>query len=811
MRLSTFDQQDFFLPNGPALENARRIVKLFGNEKYYRVHQQMDLYPALDVIIRRKSSTNDTNMLNSEVLDEVHRLNDRIQSYQIEERNYSSLCARFHRACMIDGNYLLSKMFRNQIEQLPYPSRGIYTDSTDGANGISSFIFGKDFRVINVTEEEPDYEDEEEEPMKSTSAPRMKEIVSYVRLFRLRYALDVSTDELRRLAMAWERGVLKMLNEDFHSDLIEFSASTSTAISDLVSGLARKEGVFIGILFLIFFILICLFVSFQGDIHTSVGFLSLFGICNFFLSSGTTFGLLTLMKVEILEPMALIVFVIAILDCMRSSILCGVYHRYIEEYLPSSAPNSRIDSEEILHRILRSSFSSIFSSTWILIIVYLLLAWISPIPCIEILSMTLVLYIIINTFLHGTFFSSCLVLTLKRLESYRHCLTCLPLAEDFYQKIPSNQGEKRFAKIFSLDRIYRKFLAALLCLLSVVVLLFSLWSIPSIDTRLFDDRFLPRNATSLRSYMKSQVDDYTIGPMIMFVIPSQLNYQQKSIQRAMSHLLDRCSNETTTNQFKLFWLDYENLKTLIYGRDPIPIRITPYSENDLIIHQGPNRSSIVASRFYCQFQSVKGDRDDLRTMSNLYTYANQSGLNGIFPYSLVFPHYEALGQLRLDIDHLILIFTLVTLIVSSISSRSVRNSLFISLHYLTLLASSLACLYYFHQFTINFANALWFYFLPVIYLDGYLHSVSSTSKWVRNRVLLALILSLIVFHFLPIETYLYHIIHQSLLYQSVITFFLWNISLPSWMSIFKKSNDETKKKTKKMDGPNLVCEPNGST
>ena len=69
-----FDQTDFFLPNGPAMQNAQRLQKIFGNDKDLRVHQQMDLYPALDMIIRRKVSSpenNQSNMLDTDVIDEV--------------------------------------------------------------------------------------------------------------------------------------------------------------------------------------------------------------------------------------------------------------------------------------------------------------------------------------------------------------------------------------------------------------------------------------------------------------------------------------------------------------------------------------------------------------------------------------------------------------------------------------------------------------------------------------------------------------------------------------------------------------------
>ena len=55
---------------------SRRIQNIFGNDKDFRVHQQMELYPALDVIIKRKVQRNSydlnqTNMLNNQIIDEV--------------------------------------------------------------------------------------------------------------------------------------------------------------------------------------------------------------------------------------------------------------------------------------------------------------------------------------------------------------------------------------------------------------------------------------------------------------------------------------------------------------------------------------------------------------------------------------------------------------------------------------------------------------------------------------------------------------------------------------------------------------------
>jgi hypothetical protein len=198
-------------------------------------------------------------------------------------------------------------------------SNGIYIDVTNGANGIASFLFGKNYRVTNVTSPELDYDVDDDDDddndydlsMKTTPSARLTEIVSYVPLFRLRYSLDVSTSSMEQMSKQWERAALRSLNENFRSNSIELSVSTSTAVTDLVSRQARDDAIYLALLFVIFFILVCICLTCQGNRHTSVGHLSLCGLMNFFLSSGATFGLLTLMKIVLIEPMALLVFVLA--------------------------------------------------------------------------------------------------------------------------------------------------------------------------------------------------------------------------------------------------------------------------------------------------------------------------------------------------------------------------------------------------------------------------------------------------------------------------------------------------------------------
>jgi hypothetical protein len=71
MEIRQFDQNDFIISNGQAMKNARHIKELFGNDKNYRIHQQLNLYSSLDIIIKRKLNTNQTNMLSEKIIDEV--------------------------------------------------------------------------------------------------------------------------------------------------------------------------------------------------------------------------------------------------------------------------------------------------------------------------------------------------------------------------------------------------------------------------------------------------------------------------------------------------------------------------------------------------------------------------------------------------------------------------------------------------------------------------------------------------------------------------------------------------------------------
>ena len=71
MQIRPFDQNDFLIPDGPSMINAGYLQQIFGNDTEFRMHQQLTLYPGLDIIIKRKANANETNMLSTEIIDEV--------------------------------------------------------------------------------------------------------------------------------------------------------------------------------------------------------------------------------------------------------------------------------------------------------------------------------------------------------------------------------------------------------------------------------------------------------------------------------------------------------------------------------------------------------------------------------------------------------------------------------------------------------------------------------------------------------------------------------------------------------------------
>ncbi|CAF5173821.1 unnamed protein product, partial [Rotaria magnacalcarata] len=185
------------------------------------------------------------------------------------------------------------------------------------------------------------------------------------------------------------------------------------------------------------------------------------------------------------------------------------------------------------------------------------------------------------------------------------------------------------------------------------------------------------------------------------------------------------------------------------------------------------------------------DREDIRTMNVMYTYAKQSRLPSIFPYSLLFPSYESLGQLRIEVCVLILALILCCFITTFIAFISLKNSLFIVAHFLALSAGTLACLYLFQNLTYNFVVGPWLYLVPILYVDTLIHVCYSRtdSKWKYNRVILSLLIAVFVLYLFPIQTYAFQIICSSIIYQSIICFVLINLILPSWFYLFQSNNN----------------------
>lgn len=228
-----------------------------------------------------------------------------------------------------------------------------------------------------------------------------------------------------------------------------------------------------------------------------------------------------------------------------------------------------------------------------------------------IICLTLSLYMLINYIIHCTFFSSCLVITLKRVSSHRHSLFCFRLSNDYYLNSTKKFHKLRLLKqkihsTLTMDSIFKKFLTGILCLLLIIFLISSIWFGLSIDTSLYEEKFLPRDAYSLRKHMQIQLDEFDIGPVIMFTIPKAINYENEQIKSAINILIKQCHSQTRTNRFKLLWLDHETINYIINSTDSLEVRISPYSRNDLIISEGLNPSIINASRFYCQYKSIQG-------------------------------------------------------------------------------------------------------------------------------------------------------------------------------------------------------------
>lgn len=178
-------------------------------------------------------------------------------------------------------------------------------------------------------------------------------------------------------------------------------------------------------------------------------------------------------------------------------------------------------------------------------------------------------------------------------------------------------------------------------------------------------------------------------------------------------------------------------------------------------------------------------------MNHIYADAKQSSLPSVFPYSLIFPSYESLAQIRFDTYLLVLLVIVVPFFLTFISFVWLRVSLSIVFHSLFLLTSTLAVLYQFHRFTFNFANAMWLLILPVLFIETLVHTAffHRQSRWKYNRVFLSLIISLIILYVYPIQSYVFLTIRNSLMYQSVICLILINFLLPSSHYFLLKSRN----------------------
>lgn len=184
-----------------------------------------------------------------------------------------------------------------------------------------------------------------------------------------------------------------------------------------------------------------------------------------------------------------------------------------------------------------------------------------------------------------------------------------------------------------------------------------------------------------------------------------------------------------------------------------------------------------------------GDRDDIRTMNNMYTYASQNSISSIFPYSLLFPSYESLGYLRIEICALILVLVLCCFIGTFIAFISFKSSLIIISQFLTLSSGTFTSLYLFHNLTYNFIAAPWLYLVSIIFIDTLIHaSYNRTSgNWKYNLVIISLLISSFILYIFPIQTYVFHLIRLSIIYQCIICFLLINIVLPSWFYLFRSN------------------------
>ena len=76
IKIRSFNQNDFIIRNSPSVRNAQRLREIFGKDSEFRAHQHVELYPGLDIIIRKRTVSNvsddsNGNMLKEEIIHEV--------------------------------------------------------------------------------------------------------------------------------------------------------------------------------------------------------------------------------------------------------------------------------------------------------------------------------------------------------------------------------------------------------------------------------------------------------------------------------------------------------------------------------------------------------------------------------------------------------------------------------------------------------------------------------------------------------------------------------------------------------------------
>ncbi|CAF0972507.1 unnamed protein product [Didymodactylos carnosus] len=780
-QLHPVDENVLKVKNSIAEHNAQQILDLFGNDSEYRIHQQVKLYPALDIILKRKTTTNGTtNMLVEEVITQMRELDRYIRSVMIVSNNqtytYSQLCKKELNTniCAVDGGYLLTDKFYKQFSD--YIPTGIYYDS--GLTGYRNFMFGKNYNVEDLIE---DYHDDEDDVNITTILPvkqEEKKIISYAPLFRLRYNLNTINESMKQLALEWEKLIIEnltLVDEKFNQ--LNIYTSVSTTVNSEISKYARLEAKSIGIMIIVFFLCTCFCVGIEGNWLTSVGYLPLFGIIGYALSTGATFGFLSLCKMSLLEPMTMLALIIGIMDCIRISIVCKEFHlTFCSLTIPlQKLPDDNNSPHSLTKRLkqtLKYSQPPFICTTIILCILYGLIFLISKISSIRIYSMAFCVYLFFNYFVHLTFFLSCLTITCRRINSNRHSLLCLKMSKIKPSTVSSSLSiiiTTRFRPYFR--SLYTKTFAYFICLLTIVLFFYSLVTVFKIDTRLVDSQFIPVQSHSLHSYMSSLEKDFDIGPVIMFTIPSALDYKNETIQR-IQMIIEQCRNGMSTNDFNLFWynwLDTNSQDQLTSSGGHNLSKISSLSTNNILLANDIllTNGTIQASRFYCQFKTIQGRRSDILTMDNMYRYSRQSEIPGLFPYSLVFSHYETL-------------------------------TLIITFHYVCLLSTLFTCLYLFHSLTINFANVFILFIVPGIFVDCFIHYgyrylrktngeniKSRQCLFGYDRIFLSLFISLFVLIFFQIQSYTFIVLRNILFYYVVLTFIHLNIFLPLWLHLCK--------------------------